>query len=168
MPFHSPPRGFSLIELIVVVVIVAVLALAVTLSIGGGAERQLSREAERFEALVGQACAQAELSGREIGIVVDRGGYSFQLLTADGWHDFPLEGPLRARQWVDGLGAELSRAGRRVDLVASADAAPQLVCFSSGELTPFALTLALGDAPHVRVSGAEDVTFKIERVGASP
>lgn len=165
MSIASPPRGFSLIELIVVVVIVAVLALAVTLSIGGSAERQLAREAERFEALVGQACAQAELSGREIGIVVDRGGYAFELLTSDGWQDLPTEGPLRSRQWVDGLGAELSRAGRRVDLAAGKDRAPQLVCFSSGELTPFALTLALGDAPHVRVSGAEDATFRTERVG---
>jgi general secretion pathway protein H len=165
---ESPPRGFSLIEIIVVVVIVAVLALAVTLSMGGGAERHLSREAERFQTLVGQACAQAELSGREIGILVDGGGYSFELLTATGWQDFPSEGPLRARQWIEGIGADLTRAGRRVDLAAKPDAAPQLVCFSSGELTPFALTLALGDAPHVRVSGAEDATLKTERVGASP
>jgi general secretion pathway protein H len=44
--------GFSLIELLVVVVIVAVLALAVTLSVAGSAERQLLREADRFEGLV--------------------------------------------------------------------------------------------------------------------
>jgi general secretion pathway protein H len=158
--------GFSLIELLVVVAIVAVVALAVTLSIGGGAERHLRREAERFVALVGQACTEAELGGREIGIVVGADGYAFRRLSGSDWQDLPADGILRARRWIDGLDPALAREGRRVALVAPGDAAPQLVCFSSGELTPFVLTLALGDAPRYRVSGAEDATLKIEHVGA--
>jgi len=161
-------RGFSLVELLVVVVIIGVLALAVTLSIASGAQRQLLREAERFQALAGQACAQAELSGREIGIVVGAGGYSFRLLGGTEWQDFPVDSEFRPRQWVDGVQVELSREGRSVDLSGVHAAAPQLVCFSSGELTPFALMLALGDAPHYRVSGTEDATLKTERVGAAP
>ena len=162
---HSrPPRGFTLIELLVVVVIIGVLAFALTLSIGGSAERQLTREAERFQALVGQACAQAELSGREIGVRVDAGGFSFHLLAGDEWQDADKRGELRPRQWIDGLHAELSREGRIVDLSAPRNSAPQLVCFSSGELTPFALTLALGDAARYRVTGADDATLKVDRV----
>lgn len=161
-------RGFSLVELLVVVVIIGVLALAVTLSVASGAQRQLLREAERFQALSGQACEQAELSGREIGIVVEARGYSFRILGGSKWQDFPDGAELRPRQWVDGVRAALTREGRNVDLSASRDAAPQLVCFSSGELTPFALTLSLGDAPRYRVSGAEDATLKTERLGASP
>jgi general secretion pathway protein H len=158
-------RGFSLIELLVVVAIVGVLALAVTLSIGGSAQRQLLREAERFQALIGQACEQAELSGREIGVIVGAGGYSFRMLGGTEWRDFPEDAPLRTRPWIDGLRVDLSSEGRHVDLLATRDAAPQLVCFSSGELTPFALTLELGDAPRYRVSGADDATLKTERVG---
>jgi general secretion pathway protein H len=161
-------RGFSLVELLVVVVIVGVLALAVTLSIASGAQRQLLREAERFQALTGQACAQAELSGREIGIVLDPGGYSFRLLGGTEWQDFPDGSEFRARRWIDGLQARLTREGRDVDLSGARAASPQLVCFSSGELTPFALVLALGDAPHYRVSGAEDATLKTERMGSTP
>lgn len=157
-------RGFSLIELLVVVAIVGVLALAVTLSIGGSAQRQLLREAERFQALVGQACEQAELSGREIGIVVGAGGYSFRILGGNEWQAVPDDGPLRTRPWIDGLRANLSSEGRHVDFLATGDAAPQLVCFSSGELTPFVLTLELGDAPRYRVTGADDATLKTERV----
>ncbi|HVT33059.1 MAG TPA: hypothetical protein VHE32_10445, partial [Rhodanobacteraceae bacterium] len=74
----------------------------------------------------------------------------------------------RPRYWIDGLHPDLAREGRRLDLFASRDGAPQLVCFSSGELTPFVLTLALGDAPRYRVSGTEDATLDIERVASSP
>jgi general secretion pathway protein H len=160
-------RGFTLIEVLVVVAIVGVIALVVTLSVTGSGERQVRREAERFEALVGQACEQAELGGREIGVVVGDGGYAFRLMAGNDWVDFPADSTLRPRQWIGGLSAVLTRAGRPVDLGRSADATPQLVCFSSGERTPFALTLALGDSPRFRVV-ADETTLKTERVGAKP
>jgi general secretion pathway protein H len=159
--------GFSLIELLVVVVIIGVLALAVTLAMGDSAQRQLLREAERFQALVGQACERAELSGREIGVLIGERGYSFLILGGNDWNAMADEGPLRPRSWIDGLHADLSSEGRRVNLGSAADARPQLVCFSSGELTPFALTLVLGDAPHYRVSGSDDAMLKTERVESS-
>jgi general secretion pathway protein H len=157
--------GFSLIEVLVVVAIVGVLALVITLSVTGSGERQVRREADRFEALVGQACEQAELGGREIGIVVGDRGYAFRLMAGNDWVDFPAGSPLRPRQWVGGLSVVLTREGRLVDLGGSTDATPQLVCFSSGERTPFALTLALGDAPHFRVV-ADETALRTERVGA--
>jgi general secretion pathway protein H len=160
-------RGFTLIEILVVVAIVGVLALVVTLSVTGSAERQVRREAERFEALVGQACEQAELSGREIGIIVGDGGFGFRLMAGNDWVDFPADSALRARPWVGGLSVALTREGRPVDLGGAAGAMPQLVCFSSGERTPFALTLALGDAPRFRVI-ADDTTLRTERAGAQP
>ena len=156
--------GFSLIELLVVVVIVGVIALAATLSIGGTAQNRLQREAERFEALTTQACEQAELSGREIGVLVDTSGYAFRLLAGTQWQPFPDDSPLRNRPWLDGMTVALTREGRPVDLRAQRVVAPQVVCFSSGELTPFALTLGLGDATRLRVSGADDATLKHQRV----
>jgi len=158
-------RGFTLIEILVVVAIVGVLALVVTLSVTGNAERQVRREAERFEALVGQACEQAELGGREIGVIVGDGGYAFRLMAGNDWIEFPPENTLRPRPWSGGLSVVLTREGRPVDLRASADATPQLVCFSSGERTPFALTLSLGDAPQFRVV-ADETTLRTERAGA--
>jgi general secretion pathway protein H len=161
-------RGFSLIELLVVVVIVGVLALAVTLSVAGSAERRLARESERFRALIGQACERAELSGREIGVSVDASGYSFRILNGTEWQDFPDNGVLRSRRWIDSLRVDLAREGRGVDLSTRDDGAPQLVCFSSGELTPFTLTLALGDSARWRVRGRDDTTVTAQRLGSAP
>ena len=158
-------RGFSLIELLVVVVIIAVLALAVTLSVAGSADRQLLRETDRFEGLVRLACERAEQSGREIGVDVGTGGFSFRQLAGDKWQDAESEGEFRARAWLDGMRVALSREGRSVDL-GTRDAPPQIVCFSSGEMTPFALTFALGDATPYRITGSDDGTTKRARVEA--
>ena len=158
-------RGFSLIELLVVVVIVAVLALAVTLSVAGSADRQLLRETDRFEGLVHLACEKAEQSGREIGVDVGTGGFSFRQLAGDKWLDADVESELRPRAWLDGLRVALSREGRGVDL-GTHDASPQIVCFPSGEMTPFALTLALGDATPYRITGSDDGTTKRDRIEA--
>lgn len=162
------PRGFTLIELLVVVVIVGVLAAALTLAVAGTAQRRLENEAERFRALLAHACGQAELSGREIGVVLDADGYAFRRLDGSEWHESG-EGELRARHWPNALRLELDRAGRPLELATSQRPAPQLVCFSSGELTPFVLTLALGDAAvRYRVMGEDDGTLKVERVDAAP
>lgn len=145
---RAPAIGFTLLEILVVVVIVGVMAAAVVLSVGGNAARQLDREANRFRTLLAQACEQAELGGRELGVLVGSRGYAFVAFTDIDWRPLPAENVLRARQWPDGIAVDLLRDGRSLALI-DADAAtaqPQVVCFASGELTPFSLRLALGDA----------------------
>ncbi|MEO7324476.1 MAG: type II secretion system minor pseudopilin GspH [Dokdonella sp.] len=162
-------NGFTLIELLVVVVIIGVLAAALVISIGGSTERELSNASDRFQALVGHACNQAELSGREIGISIAADGYTFSRLDRDEWRAFGQDGELRARSWPRGLHVELTRAGRPLQLSIPGRESPQLVCFSSGELTPFDVTLALGDAAaRYRIEGADDGVVKIKRIEATP
>lgn len=156
--------GFTLVELLVVVVIVAVLAAAVGLALAGsGGERQLEREAERLHALLGHACERAETSGREIGLSLARDGYVFSEFDRGAWQ--PLEADeLRQRRWVAGLGTQLSRDGVRVAITTDFPDKPQLVCFSSGELTPFRIELMLADPSlHWYVEGEPDGTLTLER-----
>ena len=157
-------RGFSLIEILVVLVIVGVLALAIGIGINAaGGERQLAREGERLQALIVHACERAELGGREIGVRIDAGGYAFSVLGLEGWMADESTGELRARRWVPGLGVELRRDGRALDTAADGAAGPQIVCFPSGELTPFSVRLGLGDVVGtLDIDGLAD--GRVERV----
>jgi general secretion pathway protein H len=165
-PQSRPSTGFTLIELLVVLVIAAVLAAALVVAVAGSSERRLANAAEQFGALLGQACSEAELTGREIGLSVAADGYAFSRLDADAWRAFGRDGALRARAWPAGLRFELSRAGRPLQLATAGHDAPQIVCFSSGELTPFALELSLGDAPAYRVEGTDDGRVETRRAEA--
>lgn len=138
-------RGFTLIEVLVVIVIVAVLAAAITISIGTvGGSRQLQQESERFQALMNYACEQAELSGHDIGLSVAQNGYRFSRFEHEDWQ--PLKEPtLRPRLWLRGMKITLTRESGALDVTNDFPDKPQLVCFSSGELTPFQLNLALTD-----------------------
>ena len=151
------PRGFTLIEILVVVVILGVLAAALTLAVGvGGGERQLERQAEQVQALVGYACEQAELTGHEIGVSMNTSGYRFSRLERDDWKAF-REGELRPRAWLVNSAATLSRDGHRVEITAQFPDKPQLLCFSSGELTAFELELRLPEnSVRYRLDGGPD------------
>jgi general secretion pathway protein H len=157
--------GFTLIELLVVVVIIAVIAAALTLSIRGvGGERQLAHQAEQTQALIGYACEQAELTGRTIGLSFNTDGYRFSELESTDW--MPMRtSELRERAWLGGTSSKLSRDDHVVQIASAYPDKPQLVCFSSGELTAFRLELALADLPVVyRLDGQPDGDVKITAV----
>lgn len=163
-------RGFSLIEILVVLVIVGVLALAIGIGVNAaGGERQLMREGERVQALVVHACERAELGGREIGVRIDADGYAFSVFGLDGWMADESVGELRPRSWVQGLRVELRRDGRLLSAGGDAAAGPQIVCFPSGELTPFALRLGIGDVPGtLDIDGRADGRVDLARRRPAP
>jgi general secretion pathway protein H len=166
-PMHLSSRhgGFTLIELLVVVVIVAVIAGALTLSIGGaGGERQLAHQAEQAQALIGYACEQAELTGRNIGLSFATDGMRFSQLESDDWVTI-RSSELRQRSWLDGTSSKLTSDDHQVQIASVYPDKPQLVCFSSGELTPFRLELTLADLPIIyRLDGQPDGDVKITTV----
>lgn len=160
--------GFTLVEILVVVAVAAVLAATLTLAIAGNAERRLESTSGQFRALLAHACDEAELGGREIGVMLGNDGYAFSRLDGNQWKPFAGNDELRARRWLSGLRVALERDGRPLDLGGAGARAPQLVCFSSRELTPFVLTLSLGDPPlRWRVRGDIDGRVDASRVEAS-
>ena len=159
--------GFTLVEILVVIVILAVVAGAVTFAIGGvGGERQLAHQAEQTQALVGYACEQAELTGHSIGVGLSTQGYRFSQLDHENWVPFEL-GELRTRKWLATMRSALSRDGRPLDVDSQYPEKPQVVCFSSGEMTPFRLELGLSDlSVTYRLDGQPDGDIKLVTIDA--
>lgn len=155
-------RGFTLIELLVVIVILGGLVGLAVLSIGTtNSSREIRDEAQRIAALLTVLADEAVLDSREYGLLVDDEGYRVlhhdeaggRWLEADrrearkvpGWMRLQLEldgTPLRLAAPVRetdtaGLTREEDRTQRRAPRLE-----PQLLILSSGELSPFTLTLA--------------------------
>jgi type II secretion system protein I/type II secretion system protein H len=136
--------GLSLIEILVVVAILAALVAAITLSVDAvGAPRQLEREARRLAALTELACEQAQLSGHEHGLHLLAEGYGFSVATGVAWrlHD---EGALRPRELPAGIALRGARNGVELAAADGYGDPPQVVCFPSGELSPYVATFRAG------------------------
>ncbi len=149
----QPQHGFTLIELMVVLVIVA--AMAGLLVIGGGdsAARKLQREAQGLATLFNLAADEAVMQGDELGLFIDDDGYRFLMLDQESgsWQEIEQR-PLQRREFERGYRVELELDGERLDPVlrerlqqlarrGGDQSAPLLLLLSSGEVTPFRLTL---------------------------
>ncbi len=121
-------------------VIVGVIVGFATLSLGNRNRDVLEREARRLAALMPLALQEAMLSARELGFVLDEGQYTFLLLGPEGWRPVD-DGVLRARTLAPQVEAVL--AGDEPGPAEPEQEAPQpqILFLSSGQVTPFELTL---------------------------
>ena len=139
--------GFTLIELLVVVAIIGVVSAAIMLSVNvAGRDRDLERESDRMFTLINYAREQAELQTREYGILFQEDGYEFLVYDAllGQWRSVFEDDALIARKLPSGLGVKLIVETRPVVLrrpVDAHDKTPQVMIYSDGDLTQFAVTL---------------------------
>jgi general secretion pathway protein H len=139
--------GFTLVEILVVVVIIGVLSAGLLLSITlTGRDRDLEKESDRLIALLNYAREQAELQTREYGVILQDDSYEFVSYDVHRgiWRSIFEDDALRLRKLPYGLDFKLMIETRPVLLKKPADAkdkTPQLMIFSSGDLTQFEVTL---------------------------
>lgn len=158
-------RGFTLIEVLVAVAIVALMAAAVALSVGNaGANRAAEREAQRLAQLVEHVCERASLTGRPHGMHVAVDRYAFSVWDGNNFV-FVNRDELRPRELPSGLRFEFGAVGSGVSLAEKFAEKPQVLCWPSGELTPFTLDITVAPRqPLYRIDAAVDGTLKVAQV----
>lgn len=161
-------RGFTLIEVLVVMVLMALLTAAAMTTLNyafrnDGAET----EARRIAALSRLAAEEALLTGREYGLRIDDDRLRFFLFEDEvgQWQPLDEDNTFRPRPLPEDLDFDLVLEGQAVMLGQGAEddkesdnddnapEPPQLMFFSSGQITPFTLTVSEADGETWIIEG---------------
>jgi general secretion pathway protein H len=159
-------RGFTLIEVLVVMVIIAIIAGVALISIGTlGRAPPAKHAAEQLSALTELASEQAVMTGEQYGLLISQHGYQFFVYDGEKWQPVQDDNTYRARHLGEDVILDLHLEGAPVKLASTAPAAgsiadsnladtndisdanasqvkPQIALLSSGEVTPFQLTIS--------------------------
>ena len=137
----EPARGFTLLEILVVVLIIGIVLSLATLAFRDDTAERLQTEAHRLAALVTLASQEAVLQGKEFAVAFAPGDYRFQVLEEAKWVD-ARDAVLRQRRFPDDITEYLEIEGEAVPAAPEdKDQPPRVYLLSSGEVTPFTLTL---------------------------
>ena len=146
-------RGFTLFEIIVVVFIIGVIVTFGSLSISQHSDRYVEDEAKRIHHLMRLATEEAVLSSQELSFLINSEGYSFAQLVGPKWE--PIEGDrfFRSREFPENLSVKMKVYDQEVNLNDS-EKPVQIYLLSSGEVTPFQLTLKGESNAEYNVTGS--------------
>jgi type II secretion system protein H len=142
------PRGFTLVELLVVLVIAAVLGgLAMLTLAPAGPEARAAQTLQRVAAAMDAMCDRALFEARPYGVRFHDLGYDFWVFDGADWQPLDDRAPPRAGRWPEGVEprVEVERIDTSQAAVAST---PQAWC--TGLEPPPPVTLETGAGPDRR------------------
>ncbi|MBS3804177.1 MAG: type II secretion system minor pseudopilin GspH [Oleiphilaceae bacterium] len=152
--------GFTLIEILVVLVIVGLLASLAVVNLSGGARQQEVQNVVRDLYLLMQtASEQAIFNNQEIGLVFEETSYRFVVFddAERAWQLQPdrLFRPRSLPEWLV-VASIIDNDMPRLTDKDEDEIQPDIVFFSSGEVTPFELGFSTSDRiPAVHVIESE-------------
>lgn len=173
-------RGFTLLEILIVMVLIAILTAAAINTINFVVDdADAETEARRIAALGALAAEEALLTGREYGLRIDEKELQFfifddasgqwQPLAEDNtFHPRPIPESLDLELVLEGQGITLGEENPDAESQTGEDEEelpepPQLVFLSSGEITPFTLSIEAEDGETWTVEG--DLLGRMEITG---
>jgi len=156
-------RGFTILELLVVLLIIGIVVSMATLSVGGNEARALRDEAQRLTTLVDLAIQESVLNGREMALEVGEDSYQFLVYVDEEWLPLAEVDEFRMRELPMGIQLEVEVEGQTAneDLFGETEAS-QVWIMSSGEVSPFTITLKLEGGPVYRLNGDMMGGLKLE------
>ena len=104
----SHPRGFSLLEILVVLAIISIAMTTVSLSLFRPASKTFDVELQRLELITQMASERAVLLGREHRIVMAPEGYRVEERFSGSWRLLTAS-PFQARPWPVGFRVNASQ-----------------------------------------------------------
>ena len=153
-------------------VIVAVLTTIGMISVGTlGADRGLDNELERYTDVAAAAIEQAQLEGRDFGVLFAPDGYRVLVYAAerDRWESLPDDRLYEFHRWPEGVRATLAIEGKVLPLAPARPGTtpvPQVLLFASGDVSPYVVTLTReGAEQRFVVEGLPDGTLEVQRPG---
>lgn len=147
MSRRARARGFTLIELLATVVIIGVIVAGVSLAIGEPGQQKIREETERLASLITLAREEAILQSRNLGLGFWQEGYRFyEMADMVDENGQPLwlqldDDLLHERTLPEEMKIQLTLEGREIVMEATPKKKPQIFILSSGEMSPFSLTL---------------------------
>jgi len=140
-------QGFTLLELLVVIVIIGIVTSFAVLSVGLlSPQSELETHGKRIRALMLLASEEAVLQGQELALQVDGQRYYFLSLKDKSWLRVNNDPVLRDRELPEHVQASVQVEGDTAS--ENDDVKSRVYFYSSGEITPFTLSLSSQDADH--------------------
>lgn len=155
----SRTQGFTLIEILVVLVIISIITAVAVLSLGSldgnPASKQAAQQLADLTSLVSQ---QAVMRGQQYGLLVAPHSYTFLLYDGQNWSPVQDDDLLRERHIESSVTLALQLEGTPIVLptdnqqtsdsdvdTGKQELKPQIMLLSSGEITPFRITVSGND-----------------------
>ncbi len=164
----NKPKGFTLIEIMVVIAIMGIMLSLGMFAFGdGGLSDKLEQESQRLYGLIKLAQEESILQSKEMALELQNDGYVFKELEEDEWVDVREDKIFRKRSLTAGIGLDLKIENEELALTSNKDKEQpiRIYILSSGELTPFDLTLKIDELEnYFTISGSINGNIKLERI----